>query len=264
MREDPVFSGGIVKVLLLLLVVGAVGVGVFAVAGNGLPFDLPSLPDIEDTGVTTLENTDLSDTTINEPEQPTPPASPIGDPFTSAGFGDALSLVRDSVGANAELTRLFINDFQTQFIVRKGNGVEAWSVRADTGELQKQDATITISGSATIDDFAFSLSGVKAEAIDPMLAQAKKLSGTSDFRPSVLSLERAIPFGSRALEWTINAQGGGRNLLYRAKPDGSDVHNEGGKGTAIPPAAQEAQKLQDCIQAANNDPEKVFACLDKF
>ena len=60
------------------------------------------------------------------------------------------------------------------------------------------------------------------------MATAKKQSGAGDFEPTVLSLERRIPFGDRALEWTINAEGGGRNLLYRAEPNGSKVRNQGG------------------------------------
>lgn len=261
MRQDPIFSGGIVKLALFLLVAGVLGVGAYALFGDGIDVNLPDLPEVADTGVTTLQDTKLENTTLGE-ETPTPEQP--GDPFTSAGFGQALSRVRGAVGPSAELTRLFINGTQTQFIVRRGDGVESYSVRSDSGELVQEDATITISGSATIKDFSFPLDGVKPGAIDPMLASARKQSGAQDFEPSVLSLERSIPFGSRALEWTINATGGGRNLLYRAKPDGSDVHNEGGEGTPVPPAAQDAQKLNDCIQAAGSDTDAIFACLDQF
>lgn len=260
MREDPIFSGGVVKIALVLLVAAVLGVGAYALFGIGINVNLPDLPEADPGGVTNLQNTELSDTTIGSGEPaPRQPA----DPFTSASFGEALARVSEAAGASAQLTRLFINGTQTQFIVRRGNGVESYSVRADNGDLLKQEATISITGSATIKDFSFPLSGVKASAIDPMLASARKLSGAEDFEPSVLTLERRIPFGSRALEWTINAQGGGRYLLYRAKPDGGDVRNEGGEGTAIPPAAQDAQKLSDCIQAAGSDTDAIFACLDQ-
>jgi hypothetical protein len=153
---------------------------------------------------------------------------------------------------------------QTQLIVRRGDGVEAYSVRADSGELDREEATITISGEASIEDFAFSLDAIDPGSIDRMLAAARKQSGDEDFEPTVLSLERGIPFGRRALEWTINAQGGGRNLLYRADADGGSVRNEGGKGSGIPPAAVEAEKLNECIEAAGENPEEIFACLDRF
>jgi hypothetical protein len=96
-----------------------------------------------------------------------------------------------------------------------------------------------------------------------MLSAARRESGAKDFEPTVLSLERGIPFGRRRLEWTINARGGGRNLLYRAGADGRGVTSEG-PGTAIPPEAIEAQKLNDCIQSAQADPERIFECLEKF
>ncbi len=249
MREDPIISGGLFKLLLVLLVAAGLGVGAFAIAGDGVDIDLPDLPEVDTGEVTDLDNTTLNDTTIGEePEQPA--GEPV-DAFTSAGFATALETVRGAAGADAELTRMFINGTQTQFIVRRGGDeVEAYSVRADSGELVREDATISISGNATLDDFSFPLDGVKASAIDRMLAAARKQSGADDFEPTVLTLERAIPFGSRELRWTINAEGGGRNLLYRAAPDGSDVRNEGGEGSEIPQAAQDAKKLNECIPAA--------------
>lgn len=264
MREDPIISGGILKAALVLLVGGALGVGAYSLAGGGIDINLPDLPEIDTLGeTTTLENTTLQDTTIGE-ETPDEPAAAV-DPFTSAGLDSALGQVRDAVGLGSQLTQVTINPTQTQFIVRRGsNEVEAYSVRADTGALDQEEATITISGDATIGDFAFALSDVDPAAVDRMLAAGRKESGAADFEPTVLSLERAIPFGSRELRWTINAQGGGRNLMYRASADGSKLENVGGAGTAIPPAAQEAKKLNDCIQAANNDPNEIFACLDRF
>lgn len=261
MREDPIISGGLFKLLLVVLVAAGLGIGAFAIAGNGVDIDLPDLPEVDTGEVTNLDNTTLEDTTINgdDPEQA------ALDPFTSAGFASALEDLRGPAGADAQLTRLFINPTQTQFIVRSGeDGVDAYSVRADSGELVREDATINISGNATLDDFAFPLAGVKAEAIDRMLSSARKQSGAGDFDPTVLTLERAIPFGSRELRWTINAEAGGRYLIYRAAPDGSNVRNEGGEGTEIPQAAQDAKKLNECISAAAGDPDKIFSCFDEF
>jgi hypothetical protein len=274
MREEPIISRAILKAALVILVGGALGVGAYSLAGGGIDLpDLPDLPEI-DTTDTTGEATELTETTIEgtttiggDQEEPT-------DPFTSAGFAAAIGKVRGAIGPGVQLTRLFINDVQTQFIVRRGDGVEAYSVRADTGELERADATITISGNATIDDFVFALDAIEPAAVDRMLAAARKEAaatntaggsgGAGDFEPSVLNLERQIPFGSRELRWTISAQGGGRNLTYRAAADGGDLENVGGKGTAIPQAAQEAEKLNDCIQAAGSDPNAILACLERF
>ena len=197
-----------------------------AVHLGGIDIDLPDLPDIDTIGedTTELENTTLQDTTIGQGEPEPQPT----DPFTSAGFAAAIEQVKDEVGQGQELTRLFINPVQTQFIVRRGDGIEAYSVRADTGELTQAEATITISGNAKIGDFAFALDALDPAAVDRMLSAARKQSGAADFEPTVLSLERAIPFGSRELRWTINAEGGGRNLTYRAAADGTGVEKIGG------------------------------------
>jgi len=225
MREEPIISGAVVKAALVILVAGALGVGAYALVGGGIDLDLPDLPDLETIGeeTTELENTTLEDTTLQDQPAQEPP-----DPFTSAGFAAAIGQVTDEVGPGQELTRLFINPVQTQLIIRRGDGIEAYSVRADTGELTRADATITISGNAKIGDFAFALDSVDPAAVDRMLAAARRQSGDADFEPTVLSLERAIPFGSRELRWTINAEGGGRNLLYRAAADGTSVEKVGG------------------------------------
>jgi hypothetical protein len=260
-REEPIISGAVVKAALVLLVAGALGVGAYALVGGDIDIDLPDLPeiDLETIGEETTapedtapEDTTPEDTTLEQSE----PAPEATDSFTSAGFSATVEGVKDEVGPGQELTRLFINDVQTQFIVRRGDGVEAYSVRADTGELTRADATITISGNAKISDFAFALDAVDPASIDRMLGAARKQSGAADFEPTVLSLERAIPFGSRELRWTISAQGGGRNLTYRAAADGSAVENVGGKGTAIPPSAQRAKELNDCIQGRRAGPDR--------
>ena len=226
MREEPVISRAVLKAALVILLAGALGAGAYALAGGGIDIDLPDLPEIDTVGeeTTELEDTTLEDTTIGQ-EEPEPEAT---DPFTSAGFAAAIEKVKEAVGPGQELTRLFINPVQTQFIVRRGDGIEAYSVRVDTGELSRADATITISGSAKISDFAFALDSVDPAAVDRMLASARKESGAADFQPTVLSLERAIPFGSRELRWTINAGGGGGDLTYRAAADGGRVENVGG------------------------------------
>lgn len=226
MREEPVISRAVLKAALVILIAGALGAGAYALAGGGINIDLPDLPEIDTIGeeTTELENTTLQDTTIGQGD----PAPQPTDPFTSAGFAAAIEQVKEEVGPGQELTRLFINPVQTQFIVRRGDGIEAYSVRADTGELTRADATITISGDAKIGDFAFALDALDPAAVDRMLSAARKQSGAADFEPTVLSLERAIPFGSRELRWTINAEGGGRNLTYRAAADGSGVENVGG------------------------------------
>jgi hypothetical protein len=274
-KPDPVFSGEVLKAAALFLVALAVGGAAVAVATGNLSVHLPdiNLPDT-DTGTTTnLTHTNLSDITINGPEpQATPepaadPANvtPVADQFGSGAFAGAIARVAGETGGpGTEVTRALINDSQTQFTVRTGGeNVKAYEVLT-SGELVTQDASITITGTAEIGDFAFKLGAIKAAAVDRMLARAKKLSRAADFRPSVLSLERDLSGGLKPPEWTINAEGNGRYLTFRAALDGSRVRNVGGKGIEIPQAAIDARKLNDCIQSAGQDFDQIQGCFDEF
>jgi len=261
-REDPIISGGLVKAALVLLVVGGLGVGAYLLV-SGVDINLP---DVDQGGDSTAvaEQTSPETTAQRTQTQPAPQTAAAGNPFTSAGFASALDKVRATVGPNRQLTRVSVNDTQTQFSVRRGSGIEAYSVRADSGDVVRQSATITITGNATIDDFAFGLDGLQPSAIDRMLAAARKASGAKDFTPTVLNLERRIPFGSRELAWTISAEGAGRNLTYRAGADGGNVEDIGAGGTPIPPQIQQAQELNRCIQAAGSDIDQITSCLDRL
>jgi hypothetical protein len=254
MRPDPVFSGGVLKAALIVLVAVGLGAGAYALAGGGVGIDLPDLPDIDTTAETTvLEEGNYVDTTLGTGDRP--------DEFTSAGLDDALGKLREEVG-ETELTRLTVNEAQTQFFVRRGDGVEAYSYR--NGKLIHENATIRVTGDATVADFAFPSESVQASAVDRMLKAAQKKSGAADFEPTVLSLERGIPIGERELSWTISAEGGGRFLTYRADADGSNVTDVGGTDTPIPPSVDEARELNECISNADDDTDAIFECLQKF
>ncbi|MSO40754.1 MAG: hypothetical protein EXQ70_02445 [Solirubrobacterales bacterium] len=228
MQEDPVISRGMLKALGAILVIAVVAGGVVLFASADI--DLGDLKIPTDQTTTTLQDTSLSDTTIGD-------TSPIADsnPFSSHGFAAALSAVRAEAGHGAQLTKLFINDVQTQVVVRRGDGVEAYSVPSEGGQLQRQDATVSISGNATLADFAFSFDEVKPAAVDRMLPGANKLiDGT--LQPTVLALERQLSSGSRELEWVINGTAGGDNLVFRARPDGFGVRQIGVGAPNAPPA----------------------------
>jgi len=254
MRPDPVFSGGILKAALVVLAAVGLGAGAYALAGGGVDVDLPDLPDIDTTAETTeLEEGNYVDTTLGTGDRP--------DEFTSAGLADALARLREEVG-EVELTRLTVNEAQTQFFVRRGDGIEAYSYRG--GKLIHENATIRITGNATVADFAFPTESVQPSAVDRMLRAARKKSGANDFTPTVLSLERGIPFGERELTWTISAEGGGRFLTYRADADGRNVRDVGGTDAPIPPSVDEARELNECISNAGDDTNAIFDCLQKF
>jgi hypothetical protein len=269
-KPDPVFSGDAFKAAALLVVALVIGVGVWAVASDTLSVSLPdvNLPDNGNGQTTNLQNTDLSNTTIDPSAKPvtkpSAPANPVGDTFSSAGLSRSIAAVKSQVGGGRDLTSLTINETQTQFIVRRGRDIEAWSVRADDGSITRQNASISISGNATIADFAFKLDSVRPAAVDRMLAATRKASGTPDLKPTVLRLERDLSGGLKPPEWAINAEGKGRYLTYRANVNGGAITNIGGAGVQIPQAAIAARKLNDCILAANHDSGAIQKCFRDF
>jgi hypothetical protein len=268
-KTDPVFSGGAFKAAMLLVFAIVIGGGAWAVASDKISISLPdvNLPDNSSSPSTNLQNTDISNTTIDpstQPVKPSAPENPVANPFSSAGLAQSIAAVKTQIGGGRELTSLTINEVQTQFIVRKGKDIEAWSVRADDGSITRQDASISITGNATIADFAFKLDAVKPGAVDRMLAATRKASGAPDLRPTVLRLERDLTAGLKPPEWTINAEGKGRYLTYRANGKGGAVTNIGGEGVEVPKAAIEARKLNDCIQAANSDTDAIEKCFADF
>jgi hypothetical protein len=276
-RPDPVFSGDVLKAAALFVVAIAIGAAAIGVATGSIAVHLPdiNLPDGDTATTTNLTDTSLSDTTINGPEpaaevdpvEPAPGApatAAAANPFSGPSLAEAVRRVLAETGPRGEVTRAFINEVQTQFVVRTGGkNVKAYEVLT-TGDLVTQDASVTISGTATIDDFAFKIAAIKPAAVDRMLARAKHLSGAADFRPSVLSLERDLSGGLKPPEWTINAEGRRRYLTFKADLNGSHVRNVGGKGVEIPQAALDARKLNDCIQGAGEDFDQIQACFDEF
>ena len=253
MRPDPVISGGGWKVALVVVAAVVIGAGAYALAGGGVDLPDVELPNDNAEETTELGQGNYEDTTLGGGERP--------DEFTSAGLADAVAKVREEIG-DAELTRLTVNEAQTQFFVRRGKGIEAYSYR--NGAVIHEKATIRITGNASVADFAYPLDSVEPAAVDRMLRSARKQSGAADFRPTVLSFERGIPFGDRALYWTISAEGGGRFLTFRADADGGNVRDVGGTDSPIPPSVDEARELNDCIAGAGDDTSAILECLQKF
>jgi hypothetical protein len=70
MQEEPIFSGGPFKALVVLLVAAALGLGGYVLADGDIDIDLPDLPEVDTVGdgeVTNFEDTTLEDTTIEGP-----------------------------------------------------------------------------------------------------------------------------------------------------------------------------------------------------
>lgn len=256
MREDPIISGGLAKVLIAVFVLAGLGFGGYKLI-DSLDIDLESGQAVDPV---VLEDVDLGDITINGK---TTPEGEGADPFTRAGFARTKALLLAAVDGTPELTRVIVNESSTQFYVRRGEEGDAYVVDAVSGEVQKLDTTITITGNAKLADFVFSPGAVQPGAVARILAKIGRDTGKAELRSRSMTLERGLLFGDPSLRWTVNVQAGNRNLTYRAPADGRSIEQIGG-GSKVPQAALDAQKLAECVQAAGSDVDAALACLERY
>jgi hypothetical protein len=167
------------------------------------------------------------------------------DLFTSAGFQKAYDAVTDEAGENVQALETQITDGGATFKLR--NGEQATGFIYTGGELH--DVKVDVIGTGSLEGQDYPFSEVDPEAIDKIISGIKQQAGVPDLKVTVMTLAQSQVDGQ--LQWTMNAEGGGRTgLVYTAEPDGSNI--------ASP--TQEAQGITDCIQKAGTDVAKIQAC----
>src|SRR5262249_20348530 len=144
------------------------------------------------------------------------------------------------------------------------------------GDLHDEQVDVIGPGSLNGQDFPFT--EIDPAAIDKIVSGVKSVSGVSDIKVTVMTLEKSAVDGQ--LKWTINAEGGGRTgLVYNADPDGSNVTSPlggiagAGNGTAstsggtstsaggtTTPSGKSAADIAQCVQQAGTDVSKIQAC----
>jgi hypothetical protein len=167
------------------------------------------------------------------------------DLFTSAGFQKAYDAVTDEAGENVQALETQITDGGATFKLR--NGEQATGFIYTGGELH--DVKVDVIGTGSLEGQDYPFSEVDPEAIDKIISGIKQQAGVPDLKVTVMTLAQSQVDGQ--LQWTMNAEGGGRTgLVYTAEPDGSNITSP----------TQEAQGITDCIQKAGTDVAKIQAC----
>lgn len=205
--------------------------------------------------------------------------------FTTAGFQEAYAAVTDRAGEQATVLEVQITGGGADFKLRSGE--QATGLIYTDGELHDQEVEVIGPGSLEGQDFP--ISEVDPAAIDRIVSGVQSESGVSDIEVTVMTLAKSSIEGR--LEWTINAEGGGRSgLVYVADADGSNVRSPlggiagagtettgtetepsggsaGGKPPATDPGAsvtlpsgKSAAEVLECVQRAQGDVEKLQAC----
>jgi len=195
--------------------------------------------------------------------------------FTSAGFQKAYNAVKAKAGGKPPL-QVQITQGGADFELRDGE--RATGFRYTGGELH--DLQVQLIGPGSLDGQDFPFSEIDPAAIDKIVSGVKSVSGISDIKVTVMTLEKSAVDGK--LKWTINAEGGGRaGLVYNADPDGSNVTSPlgtgiigkgtstspptttpttGGAGSVTAPNGKSAAEIAQCIQQAGGDVNKIQAC----
>src|SRR3954454_3942205 len=193
------------------------------------------------------------------------------DLFTSAGFQKAHDAVTDKAGENAQALQVQITAGGADFKLR--NGEQATGFVYTGGDLRDERVDVIGPGSLEGQDFPFS--EIDPAAINKIVSGVKEAAGVSDLKVTVMALEKSQIDG--VLQWTINAEGGGRTgLVYNAEPDGSNVASpigdiarsgsgrtstSGGSSTgATTPSGRTPAEIAQCIQQAGTDVSKIQAC----
>ncbi len=188
------------------------------------------------------------------------------DLFTTAGFQKANDAVKEKAGENAQALQVQITEGGADFKLRSGE--QATGFVYTGGDLHDEKVDVIGPGSLEGQDFPFS--EVDPAAIDKIVSGVKQAAGVNDLKVTVMTLEKSAVDGQ--LQWTINAEGGGRTgLVYNAEPDGSnvisplgDIAGSGSGGTstggATTPSGKTPAEIAQCVQAAGTDISKIQAC----
>ena len=184
------------------------------------------------------------------------------DLFTTAGFQKAYDAVKGKAGDNAQALQVQITEGGADFKLR--NGEQATGFVYTGGDLHDEKVDVIGPGSLEGQDFPFT--EVDPAAIDKIVSGVKQASGVNDLKVTVMTLEKSAVDGQ--LNWTINAEGGGRTgLVYNAEPDGSnvtsplpDIAGSGSGGTSTTASGKTPAEIAQCVQQAGTDVSKIQAC----
>ena len=180
----------------------------------------------------------------------------------SSGGANVSTNVKGKAGDNAQALQVQITEVGADFKLR--NGEQATGFVYTGGDLHDEKVDVIGPGSLEGQDFPFT--EVDPAAIDKIVSGVKQASGVNDLKVTVMTLEKSAVDGQ--LNWTINAEGGGRTgLVYNAEPDGSnvtsplpDIAGSGSGGTSTTPSGKTPAEIAQCVQQAGTDVSKIQAC----
>jgi hypothetical protein len=137
--------------------------------------------------------------------------------FITANFRRELSTVRRRLGPRAPMLEVDIARAGLEFQYVVGRRAAGFTVNTVQPQLKPEEVTLEEPGSPR--KHAFSLALVRAAVPARLIRAIRRRPGLSDFSADSVSLARSDVDGR--VEWTVTGAGGGHELVFTARPDGS-------------------------------------------
>jgi hypothetical protein len=137
--------------------------------------------------------------------------------FITRNFRRELAAVRRRLGARAPMLEVDIARAGLEFQYVVGQRAAGFTVNTVTAVLAPEEVTLDDPGPPG--PHAFSLGLVRAAVPAELLRAIGRRPGLSDFAPDSISLARSDI--DRRVLWTVTGAGGGHELVFTARPDGS-------------------------------------------
>jgi hypothetical protein len=141
------------------------------------------------------------------------------DYLSGAAFGAVVHDIKAELGPDAELLDLTVTrDGGGNVKYRTGDRAAgfAWG----PGHEGLEPVEVTLIGTGELEDNVFPIAKLSPDATATLTAAVKREAG-ADFAPQTMTLGMAPVTGD--VRWTVTGEGGGRQLVFTAKPDGTRV-----------------------------------------
>jgi hypothetical protein len=137
--------------------------------------------------------------------------------FITANFRRELSAVRRRLGPRAPMLEVDVARAGLEFQYVVGQRAAGFTVNTIQPGLKPEEVTLDEPGSPR--KRAFSLALVRAGVPAALVRVIRRRPAFSDFTPDGISLARSDVDGR--VEWSVTGAGGGHELVFTARPDGS-------------------------------------------
>jgi hypothetical protein len=144
----------------------------------------------------------------------------LGSSFlVAANFRRELSGVRGKLGAHAPMLEAQVSPTAVEFQYVVGQRAAGLTANSVQPRLVPEEVTLTGEGSPR--SRAFSLSIVRVSVPPALVSAIRRKPGLSDFSLESATLEKQPADGR--IEWSIVGTGGGRELVFTARPGGQHL-----------------------------------------